>query len=79
MPDEYQFCIVAKESSHDTGLRIRESLKRATNQSRYKKLFSEPGDNEFCISNSAICKVVETFQGNDFEHKIRQRSINCNM
>jgi type I restriction enzyme M protein len=66
MPDEYQFCIVAGESSDDTGLRIRELLKCATKESRYKKLFSEPGDDEFCISNSAICTVVETFQGFSF-------------
>jgi type I restriction-modification system DNA methylase subunit len=66
IPDEYQFCIIAEESPQDTGLRIRELLNLATNESRYKKLFSEPGDNEFSISNSAICTVVETFQGFSF-------------
>jgi len=66
IPDEYHFCICSGESVDDIGLRIRKLLKLATKASRYKELFSEPGGDEFCISNSAIFKVVETFQGFSF-------------
>ena len=45
---------------------IRSLLREAKEKSRYKELFSEPGDDEFGIQNRSIRKVVETFQGFSF-------------
>lgn len=66
IPDNYEFAVLAGETEEETGKHIRELLKRAKETSRYKELFSDPGDNEFWISNKSIRKVVETFQGFSF-------------
>jgi len=66
IPDNYEFSVLAGETGEETGNHIRELLKRAKETSRYKELFSDPGDNEFWISNKSIRKVVETFQGFSF-------------
>jgi type I restriction enzyme M protein len=66
IPDNYEFSVLAGETEEETGEHIRELLKRAKETSRYKELFSDPGDNEFWISNKSIRKVVETFQGFSF-------------
>ncbi len=66
IPDEYQFSVLEGESADTTGQHIRTLLKQAKERSKYKELFSEPGDDEFWISNGSIRKVVETFQGFSF-------------
>lgn len=66
IPNVYQFSVLADEKADDTGKHIRILLKDATEKSRYKELFTEPGDKEFAISNKSIRKVVETFQGFSF-------------
>lgn len=66
VPDNYRFSILAGESVEDTGDNIRSLLREAKEKSRYKELFSEPGDDEFGIQNRSIRKVVETFQGFSF-------------
>lgn len=66
IPNEYKFSVLAGETIDETGNHIRELLKKAKEQSKYKELFTEPGDDEFSISNAAIRTVVETFQGFSF-------------
>jgi type I restriction-modification system DNA methylase subunit len=66
LPKVYEFSVLAGETEDETGAHIRELLKQAKQKSKYKELFSEPGDDEFSISNSSIRKVVETFQGFSF-------------
>ena len=66
IPDEYQFSVLAGETIDETGNHIRALLKKAKEESRYKELFKEPGDDEFSISNKSIKTVVETFQGFSF-------------
>lgn len=66
IPNDYEFSVLAGETEEETGKHIRELLKKAKETSRYKELFSDPGDNEFWISNKSIRKVVETFQGFSF-------------
>ncbi|MHC4620914.1 MAG: N-6 DNA methylase [Planctomycetota bacterium] len=66
VPGVYEFSVLADETVAETARHIREMLKDAKATSRYKELFSEPGDDEFWISNAAIRKVVETFQGFSF-------------
>jgi len=66
IPNEYKFSVLSGETIDETGNNIRDLLKEARDQSKYKELFTEPGDNEFSISNAAIHKVVETFQGYSF-------------
>lgn len=66
IPDVYMFSVLEGESVDETGQHIRNLLKQAKQTSRYKELFSEPGDAEFGISNRSIRKVVETFQGFSF-------------
>ncbi len=62
----YEFSVLSGETADDTGNHIRQLLKKAANASKYKELFSEPGDAEFSISNRSIRKVIETFQGFSF-------------
>lgn len=66
VPNEYQFSVLAGETVDETGEHIRKLLKKAKEQSKYKELFTEPGDDEFSISNASIRTVVETFQGFSF-------------
>lgn len=66
LPKVYEFSVLAGETADDTGNHIRDLLKKASNESRYKQLFSEPGENEFSITNKTIRKIVETFQGFSF-------------
>ena len=66
LPKVYEFSVLAGETEEETGNHIRTLLKQAKQKSKYKELFSEPGDDEFYISNSSIRKVVETFQGFSF-------------
>lgn len=66
IPNEYKFSVLSGETIGETGNHIRELLKKAKEQSKYKELFTEPGDDEFSISNAAIRTVVETFQGFSF-------------
>jgi type I restriction enzyme M protein len=66
IPDRYEFSVLAGETADQTGDHIRQLLKTAKQQSKYRELFSEPGDDEFAISNRSIRKVVETFQGFSF-------------
>jgi type I restriction enzyme M protein len=66
IPNQYEFSVLAGETEEETGNHIRVLLKKAKETSRYKELFSDPGDNEFWISNRSIRKVVETFQGFSF-------------
>lgn len=66
IPNEYKFSVLSGETIDETGNHIRELLKKAKEQSKYKELFTEPGDDEFSISNAAIRTVVETFQGFSF-------------
>ena len=66
IPNTYEFSVLAGETDDETGEHIRELLKQAKQQSKYKELFKEPGDDEFSISNQSIRKVVETFQGYSF-------------
>ena len=66
IPNTYEFSVLAGESVDETGNHIRDLLKQAKEQSKYKELFKEPGDDEFSISNKSIRKVVETFQGYSF-------------
>ncbi|MBE3128983.1 MAG: N-6 DNA methylase, partial [Actinobacteria bacterium] len=66
IPGVYEFSILSGESADDTGKHIRELLKEARKKSKYKELFTEPGDDEFYINNKSIRKVVETFQGFSF-------------
>ena len=66
IPDEYMFSVLAGECDTDTSDNIRSLLRDAKENSQYKELFSEPGDDEFWIHNKSIRKVVETFQGFSF-------------
>jgi len=66
IPDVYEFSVLAGETADETGSHVRKLLKQAKQKSKYKQLFSEPGDDEFAISNQSIRKVVETFQGFSF-------------
>ncbi len=66
VPHTYRFSILAEESVTDTANNIRKMLKEAKQKSKYKELFSDPGDDEFWIQNKSIRKVVETFQGFSF-------------
>ena len=66
LPSVYEFSVLAGETIDETGQHIRDLLKTAARESKYKQLFSEPGDDEFAISNKSIRKVVETFQGFSF-------------
>jgi type I restriction enzyme M protein len=66
LPKVYEFSVLAGEKEEETGDHIRKLLRQAKEKSKYKELFSEPGDDEFSISNSSIRKVVETFQGFSF-------------
>lgn len=66
IPNTYEFSVLAGETIDETGKHIRKLLKQARQQSKYKELFTEPGDDEFSISNQSIRKVVETFQGYSF-------------
>lgn len=66
IPDYYRFSILSGESEVETGDNIRALLKEAKQKSKYRELFSEPGDDEFWIQNKSIRKVVETFQGFSF-------------
>jgi len=66
IPDNYEFSVLAGETKEETGKHVRGLLRKAKETSRYKELFSDPGDNEFWISNKSIHKVVETFQGFSF-------------
>ena len=66
VPDDYQFAILSGETESVVGQNIRALLREAKRQSRYKDLFTEPGDEEFGIEDKSIAKVVETFQGFSF-------------
>ena len=66
IPDIYEFSVLEGETVSETGTHIRGLLKRAKETSRYKELFTEPGDDEFWISNKSIRIFVETFQGFSF-------------
>ena len=66
LPDVYEFSVLAGESIDETGKHIRDLLKKAAQESKYKQLFFEPGEDEFSISNKSIRTVVETFQGFSF-------------
>ena len=66
LPDVYEFSVLSGESVDQTGAHIRSLLKKAKEESRYNELFTEPGDDEFSISNKIIRIVVETFQGFSF-------------
>lgn len=66
IPNVYEFSVLAGENADDTGNHIRQLLKQAKEKSKYKQLFSQPGDDEFSVSNKSIRKVVETFQGFSF-------------
>jgi len=66
IPHNYEFSVLAGETEEDTGKHIRQLLNKAKEMSRYRELFSDPGDSEFWISNNSIRKVVETFQGFSF-------------
>ena len=66
IPDVYEFSVLSGESIKDTGEHIRNLLKQAKQNSKYKELFFEPGDDEFSVSNQSIRTVVETFQGFNF-------------
>ncbi|MBF0344081.1 MAG: N-6 DNA methylase [Nitrospirae bacterium] len=66
IPDYYEFSVLSGETEEETGKHVRELLKKAKETSRYKELFSDPGDSEFGISNKSILKVVKTFQGFSF-------------
>ena len=66
LPSVYEFSVLSGETADDTGNHIRQLLKKAANESKFKQLFSEPGDDEFSISNKSIRKVIETFQGFSF-------------
>ena len=66
IPNEYMFSVLAGESEDETGDNIRRLLRDAKEKSRYRELFSEPGDDEFWIHNKSIRKVTETFQGFSF-------------
>lgn len=66
VPDVYKFSVLEGENAGDTAMHIRGMLKKAKETSKYRELFSEPGDDEFWISNRSIQKVVRTFQGFSF-------------
>lgn len=66
IPNKYQFSVLSGETVDETGNHVRRLLKKAKEESKYRELFTEPGDDEFSISNAAIRKVVETFQGFSF-------------
>lgn len=66
IPSKYEFSVLSGENTDQTGAHIRQLLKQAREKSKYKELFTEPGDDEFSISNRSIHKVVETFQGFSF-------------
>jgi len=66
LPNVYEFSVLAGEGRDATGNHIRNLLRQAREKSRYRELFSEPGDDEFSISNHSIRQVVETFQGFSF-------------
>ena len=66
VPDVYRFSVLAGESDAEVGNNIRSLLREAKEQSRYRELFSEVGDDEFGIQNKSIRTVVETFQGFSF-------------
>lgn len=69
IPNVYEFSVLSGESVKDTGEHIRNLLKQAKQNSMYKELFFEPGDDEFYVSNQSIRTVVETFQGFSFTGK----------
>jgi type I restriction enzyme M protein len=66
IPDVYEFSVLSGEDDDATGQHVRNLLKQAKKTSKYKELFSDPGDDEFWISNKSIRRVVETFQGFSF-------------
>ena len=66
LPSIYEFSVLAGETEDETAQHVRSMLKNAKETSKYRELFSEPGDDEFWISNKSIKKVVETFQGFSF-------------
>lgn len=66
IPDFYHFSILAGETMAETGDNVRNLLRQAKAKSKYRELFTEPGDDEFWIQNKSIHKVVETFQGFSF-------------
>src|ERR1044072_2519201 len=66
LPNIYEFSVLSGETEKETGEHIRQLLKQAKEKSKYKELFTEPGDDEFAIGNSSIRKVVETLQGFSF-------------